>query len=93
MDVAYENKAVNWRGRGHPRRDIPDTVKAMADSTLNTDKVAVVRYDETDLDDIKELKRLLRSYAKSLGVRVRIQDDEGVLRFELAEVTKEKVND
>lgn len=88
MDVAFENKAVSWRGRGHPRREIPQPVKDMADGTLNTGRVGVVRYGEEDIEDVRELKRLLRSYAKGLGLRMRIQDGEGVLRFELADTQK-----
>lgn len=85
MEVAYAQKDRAWRGRGHPRRTIPQEVAAMADRTYGTGHVGVVTIGADDEEDATELVRLLRSYAKSLGRIMRIQRDDDVIRFELAD--------
>lgn len=85
MQVTFAPKAEVWRGRGHPRRQIPEEVRAMADRTYRTGHVGRVSLGPNDQDDATELIRLLRSYAKSHGRRVRIQRDETELRFEMVD--------
>lgn len=87
MKVDFAPRAEVWRGRGHPRRQIPEEVRDMADATYRTGKVGRVTIDADDEEDAAELVRLLRSYAKSLGRRMRIQRDDDQLRFELVDVT------
>lgn len=104
MEVAFKEKREVWRGRGHPRRVIPPAVRQLADDTYNNPgKVGVVTFGAEDRPDVDELCRLLRSYAKSLGLVMRIQrdDDEDQagdedqaptfeLRFEMADKPRKK---
>jgi hypothetical protein len=57
----------------------------MADRTYGTGKVGVVGIGPDDEDEARELVRLLKSYAKSLGRRMRIQRDADQLRFEMVD--------
>ena len=86
MQVSFAPKAEVWRGRGHPRRQIPDNVRQAADATYKTGQVgrAVIAPNDNP-EEVAELKRLLRSYAKSLGRRMRIQHDETELRWEMVD--------
>lgn len=57
----------------------------MADRTYGTGNVAVVSIGADDEEDAAELVRLLRSYAKSRDLIMRVQRDDDELRFEMAD--------
>lgn len=85
MKVEIRTKAEVWRGRGKPRRTIPDEVRTIADATYKTGNVARVEIGPGEADDAAELVTLLRAYARHLGRRVRIQREGSILRFELVD--------
>lgn len=85
MEVSLEAKEKVWRGRGRPRREIPQEIKTLADATYGTGNVGRVKLGQADEADARELVRLLESYAESLGRRMRIQRDPGELRFEMVD--------
>jgi hypothetical protein len=85
MDVALKEKSEVWRGRGHPRREIPAQVRQLADATYRTGKVGAVSIGADDEEEATELVRLLKSYAKSRNLVMRIQRDDDELRFEMAD--------
>lgn len=88
MQVTFSPKAEVWRGRGHPRRHVPQEVRDMADRTYRSGKVGRVTVNPAEEEEAAELIRLLKSYAKSLGRRMRIQRDDDELRFELVDVER-----
>jgi hypothetical protein len=94
MEVTFkEPSAAGWRGRGHPRREVPTEVREMADRTYSTGKVASVSYTSDEQSDVGELRRILNSYARSRGLRVRTQDNvnddgSGVFHFRMVGTAK-----
>lgn len=74
-----------WRGRGAPRKQVPDEIKDLAESTYKTGKVGHVVVAEDEEDDAKELVGLLTSYANGKNKRMRIQREENVLKFEMVD--------
>lgn len=90
MQVTFAPKSEVWRGRGHPRRSIPAAVQEMASATYKTGRVGTVTIGPEDEEDAIELRRLLISYAKSLGRRMRIQRDDDQLRFEMVDKGERK---
>lgn len=85
MNVAFAPKNAVWRGPGHPRRQIPPQVMEMADRTYRTGQVGMVEIESDEEEEATELVRLLKSYAKARGCRMRIQRDDSVLRFEMCD--------
>lgn len=85
MQITLHEKQDVWRGRGHPRREIPEQVRRMADATYGTGKVGRVEFGADDEEDITELVRLLKAYARHQGRRMRIQRDEDEIRFEMTD--------
>lgn len=91
MDVTLAPKREVWRGRGAPRKQVPDQVKQLADSTYRTGKVGNVVVGSDEEEEAKELAGLLTSYANSLGRRMRIQREDDVMRFEMVDrVTRKR---
>lgn len=60
----------------------------MADRTYRTGKVGQVTVEASEEEEANELIRLLKSYAKSRGNRMRIQRDDDQLRFEMVDVER-----
>lgn len=85
MKVEILPKADVWRGRGKPRREIPENVRDIANSTYKTGNVATVEIGPGEDDDATELIKMLRAYARHLGRRIRIQRSGNTLRFELVD--------
>lgn len=85
MDVTLAPKREVWRGRGAPRKQVPDQVKQLADATYRSGKVGNVVVGSDEEEEAKELAGLLTSYANSLGRRMRIQREDDVMRFEMVD--------
>jgi hypothetical protein len=85
MEVSIEKKEKVWRGRGRPRRVVPKEIRDLADATYQTGNVGRVELDDTNDEEVRELIRLLESYADSLGRRMRIQRDDFEVRFEMVD--------
>jgi hypothetical protein len=79
-----------WRGRGRPRREVPDQVKDMADSTYRTGNVGVVHVEADEEEELRELVGYLNSYAGSLGRRMRVQREDDTVRFEMVDIKPRK---
>lgn len=90
MNVSLAPKEEHWRGRGHPRRTIPPEIQKLADGTYKTGRVGIVTVGPDDEEDVAELRRLLVSYAKSKGRRMRIQRDDDAFRFEMVDTGTRK---
>lgn len=88
MEVSFAPKSEVWRGRGHPRREVPEAVRMMADRTYRTGQVGEVTVNADEETEIIELRRLLISYAKSKGRRMRIQREGDTFRFEMVDVQR-----
>lgn len=75
MDIVLAPRTQAWAGRGRQRRDVPDHVKNLVDSTYRTRKVAEITGITTEQDRIeaRELVSLARTHAESLGRRIRVQ--------------------
>jgi hypothetical protein len=85
MDVSLAPKREVWRGRGAPRKQVPDEIKELANATYRSGKVGTVVVAPDEEDDAKELAGLLTSYANSLGRKMRIQRQDDVMLFELVD--------
>lgn len=79
-----------WRGRGRPRREVPDQVAQMADATYRTGNVGVVTITADEEDELRELVGYLNSYAGSLGHRMRVQREDDTVRFEMVDIKPRK---
>jgi hypothetical protein len=91
MDVRLNPKREVWRGRGAPRKDVPDEVKRLADATYRTGKVGTVVICADEEEEAKELVGYLNSYANSLDRRMRIQRQDDTILFELVDRAPRKV--
>lgn len=79
-----------WRGRGRPRREIPAEVIAMADATYRTGEVGIVTIAADEEEELRELTGYLNSYATGRGLRMRVQREDDVVRFEMVDIKPRK---
>jgi hypothetical protein len=88
MELQLVPKQEVWRGRGAPRKQVPDEIKHAADATYKTGKVGNVVIASDEEEEAKELIGLLTSYANSLGKRMRVQRQDDTIRFEMVDRVK-----
>jgi pantothenate kinase len=74
MDIALVERASVWRGRGAPRREIPEQIRTLVDATYRSKKAARIDDITTDADreEARQIISLARSYAQSKGRRLRV---------------------
>lgn len=74
MEIGLVERAAVWRGRGAPRREIPEAIRTLVDSTYRTKKAAVIDgiTTEADREEARGIVSLARSYAQSRGKRLRV---------------------
>ena len=85
MGVVLSPKSAVWRGRGKPRVIVSERVLQLLAATYHTGKVGRISLTDDDLsaDDIADLMTQLRCGAKNQGRRLRVQDDDDEIRFEM----------
>lgn len=88
MELHLVPKQEVWRGRGAPRKQVPDQIKRAADATYKTGNVGNVTILEGEEEEAKELVGLLTSYANSIGKRMRVQRQDDTIRFEMVDKVK-----
>lgn len=80
-------EASGWRGRGAPRRKVPENVLAALCRARDTGKVGILKVTgETD-SDIRDAISALRAGGRQMGRKVAVQydaDDE-VVRFRVGD--------
>lgn len=79
-------EASGWRGRGAPRKQVPDKVLEMLRHTDRTGEVGVIDARDDSDEEVRQVLAYLRAGARHMGRKVRIQHDEEnrVVRFQLA---------
>lgn len=85
MNVTLERQEKVWRGRGKPRKTIPPEIQKLADDTYNTGRVGVAEFSDSEEVEARELVSLLRSYANSIGKRMRIQEEGNTVRWKMVD--------
>lgn len=76
MEISTAPRSAVWRGRGQPRREVPEQIRNLVESTYRSNRVITV---DVNLDDPAEVKQarefltLIRSYANSKGKRIIVQ--------------------
>lgn len=84
MELAFVPKDESgWRSRGAPRRQVPPQIIDMLKHTGRTGEVGVIHTDGDTEEEVKEVLAALRAGGRQLGRRVRIQQDEQLIRFQL----------
>jgi len=87
MELSFAPKEQSgWRGRGAPRKKVPDDILRVLRHTETTGDVGIIDVrDDTDAD-IREAKLALRAGARHMGRILRLQHDEEAhqIRFQLA---------
>lgn len=78
-----ERSRSGWKPRGRPAAPVPPEILDVLEKTLDTGKVGVVDTRGDSPEDVAHLKQTLRRGARLLGRRVRLQEEQGVVRFEL----------
>jgi hypothetical protein len=87
MELAFVSKTESgWRGRGAPRKHVPNKVLDMLRHTDTTDEVGVIDIRGDSDADVAEMKSYLRAGARQMGRTLRLQHDEenDQIRFQLA---------
>lgn len=91
MELNLQPRKEVWRGRGAPRKEIPEEIRAAANATYRTGQVGVVHYGADEEPEVKELIGLLTSYGNSFpNRRMRVQHEDGEIRFELVDKNSRK---
>lgn len=73
-----------WRGRGAPRKHVPEPIMAALRRARDTGKDGILKQSPDEGEDVvREAMSTLRAGARDLGRRIRIQHDAeaGVIRF------------
>lgn len=94
MELSFAPKTESgWRGRGAPRREVPQKVLDMLQRTDATGQVGVINTADDTAEEVAEMVSYLRRGARRLGRTLRLQHDEedNVIRFELAPQRTRKV--
>lgn len=76
MDIALApSTSTPWRAPGKQRRPVPPALRKLVDGTYGTTEVVTIDDIHTDADreEAREVVSLARTYAESLGRRLRIQ--------------------
>lgn len=79
--------ASGWRGRGAPRRKVPETVLVALRRARDTGKVGILNVEGESDKDIRDAISALRAGGRQIQRKVKIQHDEteGVVRFRVGE--------
>jgi 1,4-dihydroxy-2-naphthoyl-CoA synthase len=88
MELTFAAPEVSgWRGRGAPRRKVPETVLAALRRARDTGKVGILNVQGDSDKDIKDAISALRAGGRDLGRKVSVQydDSDGVIRFRVGE--------
>lgn len=74
MELALAPRS-SWKSRGAPRREIPEEVRTVVDSTYRTKDLAEIRGIVTTADhaEARAFVSLARSYARYQGRKLRVQ--------------------
>lgn len=85
MQLTLKPKAEStWRGRGRPPRAVPPHIAAEIERAYRRQEIGEVWMEDEDTEEeVRELISILNAYARSKGKRMVIQQDDGVLRFEM----------
>lgn len=76
MELAFKApEESGWRGRGAPRREVPDHILEVLRRARTTGEVGVIDTSGDTPEAISEAQRILRAGGRQLGSRVRIQVD------------------
>ena len=88
MELAFKPaEEAGWRGRGAPRKHVPDNILQVLQHARDTGEVGIVTVQDETEDEIKDLQRVLVAGDRHIGRRVRVQYDraESVVRFRVGE--------
>ena len=86
MELSFAPKEQSgWRGRGAPRKQVPQKVLDMLRHT-DTGEVGIIDTRNDSAAEIREVMALLRAGARHMARNLRLQRDEDnhQIRFELA---------
>lgn len=74
-----------WRGRGAPRRKVPETVLVALRRARDTGTVGILNVSGESGEDIKDAISALRAGGRELGRKVNVQydDQDDVVRFKV----------
>lgn len=89
MEIVMRDPKDVWRHRGRPPTPIPEIIQRLADESYRTGQcaTAIIGPEDTE-EEVKELVRLFRIYAKRMGRRSRWQQNENVLVLTMYDAKK-----
>lgn len=91
MELAFAPMETSgWRGRGAPRRNVPEQILELLRRLARTDEVGIIDTRGDSDTEIAAVKAYLRAGGRQIGRRVLIQhdEDENRIRFRLAPLPK-----
>lgn len=94
--IEFRPVAEVWKRRGNPGRDVPEHIQAIAEQTYNSNVAGVLAINHEELDEINEFRRLLASYARKRGLKMRFQPvgvltaEHDVFKFQMVDRTPRK---